>query len=213
VTIGDRAFIPPTVEIAAGGTVEWTNNDSESHTATASDGTFDSGILAPGATFTQSFDTAGTFPFFCQIHPEMQGTITVSDPIEAVSSPTASLGATSPAPSPDASLPLPSAATRATVTLADRAFDPTSVEVPVGGGVDWSNEDQEGHTITASDGSFDSGVVGPGEAFSTTFEIAGTYDYFCAIHPEMQARVVVVDSVSSPVPESPGVSTTPGPGG
>ena len=64
---------------------------------------------------------------------------------------------------------MPSPATSVTVTLADRAFDPTSVEVPVGGGVDWSSEEQEGHTITASDGSFDSGVVRPGEAFSTTF--------------------------------------------
>ena len=109
VTIGDRVFIPPTVEIATGGTVEWTNTDSDSHTATASDGAFDSGILAPGATFTQTFETAGSFPFFCQIHPEMQGTITVSDPVvagsppvDAVSSPTASDAATSPDPSPEA---------------------------------------------------------------------------------------------------------------
>ena len=94
--------------------------------------------------------------------------------------------------------------------MADRAFDPTSVEVPIGGSVDWSNQDEEGHTVTASDGSFDSGVVGPGEAFSTTFEVAGTYDYSCAIHPEMQAQVVVVDSVSAPASGSPGASVTPG---
>jgi plastocyanin len=240
VTIGDRVFIPPEIELATGGTVEWTNADSDSHTATASEGAFDSGILAPGATFTQTFDTAGIFPFFCEIHPEMQGTITVSDPVadggaplEAVSSPAVPDAVTSPAPSPalaaapspassggpvDVASPGPAAspgasvAPSASVTLADRAFDPTSVEVPVGGSVDWSNLDVEGHTITAVDGSFDSGVVGPGEAYSATFEIAGTYDYLCAIHPEMQATVVVVDRVPATASAWPHAAIAPSPG-
>jgi plastocyanin len=77
VSIVDFAFEPAAVEIPVGATVTWTNNGAAPHTATASDGTFDSGQLAPGATFSHTFTAAGTFPYVCQIHPEMTGTVTV----------------------------------------------------------------------------------------------------------------------------------------
>jgi plastocyanin len=47
------------------------------HSATAGDGSFDSGVLSPGATFTRTFDEAGTFAYGCVIHPTMTGTIVV----------------------------------------------------------------------------------------------------------------------------------------
>ena len=61
-----------------GSTVTWTNDDSAAHTATADDGSFDSSSIAPGATFSQAFDTAGTFAYHCSIHPNMTATIEVN---------------------------------------------------------------------------------------------------------------------------------------
>jgi nitrite reductase (NO-forming) len=64
--------------IAVGTTVTWTNNDPGMiHTVTATDGTFDSGMLAEGQTFTYTFDTPGTFEYFCSPHPWMRARVTV----------------------------------------------------------------------------------------------------------------------------------------
>jgi plastocyanin len=77
VTIKDYAFTPATLTVAAGTTVTWTNNDAVPHTATASDGSFDSGNLNPGQSFSFTFSTPGTYPYVCQYHAGMQGTIVV----------------------------------------------------------------------------------------------------------------------------------------
>lgn len=77
VTIKDFAFAPATLTVAVGDTVTWTNNDSAIHTVTADDGSFDSGDLAQGDTFTQTFDTAGTFAYHCAMHPSMVAEIVV----------------------------------------------------------------------------------------------------------------------------------------
>jgi len=92
VAIANFAFDPSTVTIQVGNVVTWTNQDSVAHTATASDGSFDTGQLANGAFETVTFNTAGTFPYICSIHPQMTGTIVV----EAAS--TAGGGETTPAP-------------------------------------------------------------------------------------------------------------------
>ena len=76
VSIKDFAFNPATTTVAAGSKVTWTNNDTTAHTVTFDDG--DSGKLAPGATFDQTFTTAGTFDYHCTIHSQMKGTVTVS---------------------------------------------------------------------------------------------------------------------------------------
>jgi plastocyanin len=44
------------------------------------DGSFDSGTVDPGSTFSTAFEQSGTFRYFCQIHPTMQGTVRVVDP-------------------------------------------------------------------------------------------------------------------------------------
>ena len=77
VTIQNFAFGPATLEVPVGTTVTWTNQDSASHTVTADDGSFDSKALATGATFQQTFSTAGTFTYPCSIHTSMKATITV----------------------------------------------------------------------------------------------------------------------------------------
>jgi len=76
-TLTTTAYSPNPVSISVGGTVTWTNNDSTAHTATADNGSFSSGNIAPGGKFSQTFSTAGTFTYKCTIHPNMVGTVTV----------------------------------------------------------------------------------------------------------------------------------------
>ena len=78
VAISGFAFDPGSVDVAIGATVTWTNEDGTQHTVTADDGSFDSGALSQGATFSQTFGTAGTFTYACAFHPSMMATITVA---------------------------------------------------------------------------------------------------------------------------------------
>ncbi|MGH2548381.1 MAG: cupredoxin domain-containing protein, partial [Thermomicrobiales bacterium] len=77
-TIEGFAFNPGNIEVAAGTTVTWTNNDSAAHTVTADDGSFQSGRLEQGQTFSYTFETAGTFAYHCEYHSGMTATVTVS---------------------------------------------------------------------------------------------------------------------------------------
>lgn len=78
VSISGFAFAPDTLEISAGTTVTWTNEDGAPHTVTADDGSFDSGRLDNGGTFSFTFDTPGTYTYKCNFHPSMTATIVVS---------------------------------------------------------------------------------------------------------------------------------------
>jgi plastocyanin len=78
VSIHDFSFDPGTITIAAGTTVTWTNNDTATHTVTADDGSFDSGNIATGQTFSMTFNTPGTFTYHCAIHPNMTASIVVT---------------------------------------------------------------------------------------------------------------------------------------
>jgi len=71
------AYSPNPISISVGGTVTWTNNDVVAHTATADDGSWNSGSVAAGGRFSRTFPTAGTFPYHCTIHPGMIGTVSV----------------------------------------------------------------------------------------------------------------------------------------
>ena len=82
-TLTDTAYQPNPVQVSVGTTVTWTNDDAQPHTVSSGqnatpDGTFDSGIMAPGATFEHTFTEAGEFPYFCLLHPNMVGTVSVS---------------------------------------------------------------------------------------------------------------------------------------
>jgi LPXTG-motif cell wall-anchored protein len=76
-TIRDFAFAPKSITIEEGETVTWTNNGPSVHTATARNGSFDTGNLARGQTGSHTFDSPGTFAYYCRPHPNMTGTITV----------------------------------------------------------------------------------------------------------------------------------------
>lgn len=78
-TMANIAFNPASITAGVGDTITWTNNDSASHTATVkSDPTCTTETLANGATGSIVFNTAGSYEFFCKIHPTMTGTIEVS---------------------------------------------------------------------------------------------------------------------------------------
>jgi plastocyanin len=78
VDIRNFSFSPNPVEVPVGGTVTWTNQDQVPHTATSDQrGVLQSGAIAPGSSFSQTFDTAGTFNYHCEFHPNMTGTIIV----------------------------------------------------------------------------------------------------------------------------------------
>ena len=66
-----------TVVIGINNTVIWTNNDNEPHTVTATDGSFDSGNMNPGAIFTHTFTSSGSYTYICRYHPWMRGYVTV----------------------------------------------------------------------------------------------------------------------------------------
>jgi plastocyanin len=72
------AFNPTSVTVKPGDKVTWTNNDSFAHTVTLDDNSVDSGEVAAGATFENTFATAGTFAYHCKIHAVMHATVTVT---------------------------------------------------------------------------------------------------------------------------------------
>jgi plastocyanin len=76
VSIKNMAFSPSTLTITAGATVTWINNDGTTHTVTADDGSFNSGNIAPGQSFTHTFSAISTVNYHCSIHPMMTGSVT-----------------------------------------------------------------------------------------------------------------------------------------
>jgi plastocyanin len=84
----------------------------------------------------------------------------------------------------------PSAAT-AGVKIDNFSFGPQTLRVPIGATVTWTNSDDIPHTSVSTDGVFKSKVLDTDEKFSYTFTKAGTYPYYCTIHPKMTGTVVV----------------------
>jgi plastocyanin len=72
-----QSYIPGEVSVAAGSEVAWVNEDSVAHTVTEKGGLFDSSIVAAGATWSHKFDDAGTFDYYCALHPWMEGKVAV----------------------------------------------------------------------------------------------------------------------------------------
>jgi plastocyanin len=80
------------------------------------------------------------------------------------------------------------------VTIVDFAFQPMSASVEAGSPLQWHNEGAAPHTVTAFDGAFDSGIIGSGGTYSTTFSDPGIYTYHCTIHPNMVGTVRVTEA-------------------
>jgi plastocyanin len=80
IAIRDFSFQANDVRVKAGSSVTWLNCEpagTPSHTSHSDQGVWQSPLLAPGETFTRTFDTPGVFPYHCDPHPFMLGTVTV----------------------------------------------------------------------------------------------------------------------------------------
>ena len=103
--------------VPVGSIVTWVNNDTVPHTTTSTTGVWDSEQINPGQSFSFTFNTAGTFPYFCEIHPGMRGTIQVTGTTRPTGSPAGSpqgspQGSPRPSSSPQGS-PRPSSSPNA----------------------------------------------------------------------------------------------------
>ena len=123
VAIPDFAFSPRTIEIRVGDTVRWTNRDSVAHSATAQNGSFDTGLLSDGESGSVRFTAAGTYRYICTPHPDMTGTVVVRSAGSGIVPPnTATISADDapPAPADDLTLGLLAAIGGAAFLLAQR---------------------------------------------------------------------------------------------
>ena len=206
VHLAGAQFSPTTVTVAVGGTVTWTNNDASKHTVTADDASFDSATLNSGATFAHTFTAPGTYPYGCDFHGNMRGTVIVT----AAGSPAPAPAPVPPAPVPPAPVapapvpnpptppvaappaaPAPGATpTNESININNNSFAPSTITVNVGSTITWSNGDTVTHTVTADDQSFTSGLLKKATSWSHTFATAGTFTYFCEIHPDMTGTVI-----------------------
>lgn len=80
----------------------------------------------------------------------------------------------------------------ATIAISDFKFKPAVLTITAGQSVRFVNRDQEAHTVTASDNSFDSAGLDTGDSWSHTFARPGKYTYFCELHPYMKGTIVVL---------------------
>lgn len=79
----------------------------------------------------------------------------------------------------------------AEIKIDNFSFGPQTVTVPVGATVTWINHDDIPHTVVSTDGVFKSKVQDTDEKFSYTFTKAGSYPYYCSVHPKMTGQVIV----------------------
>jgi len=86
---------------------------------------------------------------------------------------------------------VPQQAATAEVKIDNFSFGPTAITVPVGTTVTWVNRDDIPHTVVSDDKFFKSKALDTDDKFSFTFTKAGTYGYFCSLHPKMTGKVIV----------------------
>lgn len=101
------------------------------------------------------------------------------------------------------------------ILIYDNEYEDTEYYIDIGETITWVNDDETSHTVTADDGSFDSGTLGPGETFSHSFSTAGEFNYHCNFHTAMVGKIIVEDymgdttaSPTSPTTTSPTTSPT-----
>ena len=83
-------------------------------------------------------------------------------------------------------------ATKTEILIDNFSFSPKTFTVPAGATVTWTNHDNTAHTVISADNQFKkSPALKTGQRFSNTFATAGTYSYFCSIHPRMTGKIIV----------------------
>lgn len=220
-------FDPRQLTVRVGDTVTWTNTGALPHTITAENDAFDSDMVAAGAQWSFTPTTAGTFNYLCALHPTMSGVLVVeagpppaassaSTPIAPTATPkTVPAASTSPTAtavpqSPVTALrPSPPGGRQSGVQIVSDGFNPSTVNAAVGDTVTWTNSDRRRHTVTASDGTFDSGTLNSGARWSFAVTREGTFAYVCAFHPEMQGTLVVASFADSAAAGAPSLPASP----
>ncbi|WP_260695693.1 cupredoxin family copper-binding protein [Streptomyces sp. IB201691-2A2] len=98
--------------------------------------------------------------------------------------------------------PGPASAATYRVAMKGYAFSPAALTVPVGSTVTWTNQDTAPHDVKTTSGpvSIHSPMLQKGQSWSFTFTTAGSYGYYCTVHPDMTARIVVQAAPTSAAP-------------
>jgi plastocyanin len=180
--IVDFDFAPGRLTVDVGTTVTWRNTGQRPHTASDRGGTFDTRPISPGATGKVTFSTPGTYFYFCRINPAKMNGVVVVRPGDQ-----------------------PARVTRVQAVdpgfTGDRLrFDPARLTVPAGSTLLVANVGGKPHTLTADDGSFDTGTIAPGaeggrfagKNKSVTLTEPGTFRFHCEVHPAAMKGVVRV---------------------
>lgn len=201
--IFDFGITAPDAPLTVGDTIEFTNSGERPHTVTDRGNTFDTNAIAPGDTASVTFDVPGTYEIFCRINPvAMNATVVVEpgeDPPDEVRVQTFD---PSFHPDPDESL----------------RFDPPDLEIRPDTRVTVANVGGQSHTLTADDGSFDTGEIEPGaeegrfagDHASFVVDEEGTYSFRCLIHPdEMQGTLIVARDPVDAEPDPPAPDDPP----
>jgi plastocyanin len=179
--IVDFDYAPKELTVALGTTITWTNKGARPHTVTDRGGTFDSDPILPGATGQVTFGTPGTYHYFCRINPsKMNGLVTVAGTPAAT---TNRIEALDPA--------LPNESLR---------FSPGELTVQAGSTILFANVGGKPHTLTADNGSFDTGVVPPGPEggrfagsnATVVVKEPGAIPFHCEIHPAAMKGTLTV---------------------
>jgi plastocyanin len=190
--IVDFDFAPRDLTFAVGTTVTWKNDGARPHTVTDRGGTFDTDPIDPGATGEVTFSTPGTYRFFCRINPSrMNGLITVEGDAAAT---TRRVEALDPA-----------------IEGAALSYSPPNLSVPAGATIVLANVGGKPHTLTADDGSFDTGVVTPGPEggrfagsnATVTVSQPGTFAFHCEVHPAAMKGTLTVTGEARAGPSPP----------
>lgn len=175
------------VIIGINNTVQWTNQDTAIHTVTSSNGTFDSGDIAQGQSFTYNFTKPGVYNYTCIYHSWMHGTIIVKQGTQ---------GVTVLIPSGAA---VPPSGWNQSHLISNLYYSPAIIKVVIGvnNTVTWRNVDSQPHTVTDVNGSFDSGNIAPGQTWTYTFNTPGVFVYYCTYHLWMGGEVIVLPATNS----------------
>jgi plastocyanin len=194
----DFLFQPQAISVPPGSTISWFNEGPTTHTSTSDTGIWDSGNINPGFSYQFTFNTPGTYPYHCSLHPAMTGTITVTDcgptstpTLTRTLTPTATVTRT-PTVTPTRTLTPLCTPTIRPVLMGDFQFMPTAITITQGSTVHWMNEGPSVHTSTGDTGIWDSGNLSPGNSYQFTFNTPGRYPYHCALHPAMTGTVTVL---------------------
>lgn len=183
----DFAYSLETLTVPAGTHVRFVNQGQAKHSATADDGSWDTGLLDPGGEMAITFDEIGFFPYYCLLHGSrggvgMAASITVVEAGTEIPPVQIEPTAAPAEPTPEPTEAAPAGPSTFNLDMIDFSYSVLNLEVPVGSTITWTNAGDAEHSATADDGSWDTGLIGPGEQASITFDTPGVYTYYCILH-------------------------------